>query len=139
MSKVQRSRPSAAGAFPKLAPSIESPVIEQRSAPDLQSPAVSEPVRSAVPEPVSTQPEQGQPLYLQLLRKELRLRVDQADALAALRRQLMRRRADRSGDVITDNTLIRVANDLHLTRTGELRGDTEDDLRRSVGLPEVAD
>lgn len=51
----------------------------------------------------------------------------------------MRRRVDRSGEVITDNTLIRVAIDVLLARAADLHGDTENDLRRSVGLPEVTD
>lgn len=138
MSKVQRSRPGASSGLPRLAPAIESPVIEQPRVAESQSPEVPEPARPAVPKPVSAEPE-GQPLYLRLLRKEARLRVDQADALAGLRRQLMRRRVDRSGEVITDNTLIRLGVDLLLARSSELRGDTEDDLRRALSLPEITD
>jgi hypothetical protein len=75
-------------------------------------------------------------MYLRLLRKEARLRVDQVDELASLRRQLMRRRVNRGAEVITDNTLIRVAVDLLLARARELRGDTEGELRSALGLPD---
>jgi hypothetical protein len=39
-----------------------------------------------------------------------------------------------SGERITDNTLIRVAVDLLLTRADQLRGSTEDELRKSLSL-----
>jgi hypothetical protein len=71
------------------------------------------------------------PLYLRLVRKEARLRADQVDALAQLRRRLSRRRANRD-EVLTDNTLIRVAVDLLLNQADQLRGDTESELRNSV-------
>ena len=74
------------------------------------------------------------PRYLQLIRKEARLRDDQVEALAALRRRVLRQRRDRT-EPITDNTLLRVAVDLLLTRQADLAGDTEDDLRASLGLP----
>jgi hypothetical protein len=73
------------------------------------------------------------PRWTQLVRKEARLRPDQPDALARLRRQLSGKRADRR-EPLTDNTLIRIGIDLLLARAGELRGDTEEDLRRSLGL-----
>jgi hypothetical protein len=66
-----------------------------------------------------------------LERKELRLRADQLDELARLRRGLNRQRGG-EGERITENTLIRVAVDLLLARTGQLRGTTEDELRQSV-------
>jgi hypothetical protein len=62
------------------------------------------------------------------------VRFDQATALTELRRRLSRARGDRS-EVITDNTLIRVAVDLLLARADDLHGDTEDQLRASV-LPD---
>ncbi len=73
------------------------------------------------------------PRYLQLERKELRIRLDQADDLARLTRRLNRARG-RTGERITDNTLIRVAVDLLLTRSGRLSGATELELRNSVTL-----
>lgn len=76
----------------------------------------------------------AEPRYRRLLRKEARVRYDQATELTHLRRRLSRARADR-GETLTDNTLIRVAIDLLLARAGELHGDTEDQLRASV-LPD---
>ncbi len=73
------------------------------------------------------------PRYLQMERKELRLRVDQADELGRLTRRLNRARA-KSGERITDNTLIRVAIDLLLQRSDRLAGATEDELRKSLTL-----
>jgi hypothetical protein len=71
------------------------------------------------------------PKWQRLERKELRLRADQLDELARLRRSLNRQRAG-EGERITENTLIRVAVDLLLSRAGDLRGATEDELRESV-------
>jgi hypothetical protein len=71
------------------------------------------------------------PKWKGLERKELRLRADQLDELARLRRILNRQRGG-EGERITENTLIRVAVDLLLTRSGHLRGITEDQLRKSV-------
>ena len=71
------------------------------------------------------------PKWKRLERKELRLRADQLDELARLRRGLNRQR-EGEGERITENTLIRVAVDLLLSRTGDLHGTTEDELRQSV-------
>jgi len=71
------------------------------------------------------------PKYLQLERTEARLRSDQVDELARLRRQVAANRDDKT-ERITDNTLIRIAVDLLLTRADELEGDTEEDLRESI-------
>jgi hypothetical protein len=71
------------------------------------------------------------PKWKGLERKELRLRADQLDELARLRRTLNRQRAG-DGERITENTLIRVAVDMLLGRAGRLRGTTEDELRKSV-------
>jgi hypothetical protein len=92
-------------------------------------PDVPPPVPSD-PEIVNERPEDG-PRYLTLVRKEARLRADQVDALAQLRRQVLRSRSMRA-EPITDNTLIRVAVDLLLARRDRLHGDTEDELRASV-------
>jgi len=64
-------------------------------------------------------------------RKEARIRLDQADALAQLTRRLNRARGG-GGERITDNTLIRVAVDLLLARSDRLGGATEDELRESL-------
>ena len=75
----------------------------------------------------------GRPRYLQLERKELRIRVDQADELARLTRRINRSRQG-AGERITDNTLIRVAVDLLLERSAHIAGTTEDELRKSLTL-----
>ena len=71
------------------------------------------------------------PKWQRLERKELRLRADQLDELARIRRTLNRQRGG-EGERITENTLIRVAVDMLLGRAGKLRGTTEDELRKSV-------
>ncbi len=71
--------------------------------------------------------------YDQLERKETRLRPDQYSRLSSISRTLNRTRAGK-GERITENTLIRVAIDLLLQHETELAGDTEADLRRSIGL-----
>lgn len=71
--------------------------------------------------------------YLKLERKEARLRQNQIDALTDLTRSLNRKRA-KKGERLTDNTLIRVAVDLLLSKASQLQGDTEEELRKSVGL-----
>ena len=71
--------------------------------------------------------------YLKLERKEARLRQNQIDALTDLTRSLNRKRA-RKGERLTDNTLIRVAVDLLLSKASQLQGGTEEELRKSVGL-----
>ncbi|WP_181140715.1 hypothetical protein [Streptomyces sp. Ru62] len=74
----------------------------------------------------------GDPKWVTLERKEARLRADQLSDLADLRRHVNARRRDRS-EIITDNTLIRVAVDLLLRGYAHrLRGDTEEDLLHSV-------
>ena len=71
------------------------------------------------------------PKWQSLERKELRLRADQLDELARIRRALNRQRGG-EGERITENTLIRVAVDVLLGRAGRLQGTTEDELRKSV-------
>ena len=75
--------------------------------------------------------ESQSPKWQRLERKELRLRADQLDELARLRRALNRRRGG-EGERITENTLIRVAVDLLLKQADALQGSTEDELRNSV-------
>jgi len=72
------------------------------------------------------------PLYRRLARKEARLREDQFIALSRLVRILARRRTARYGPRLTENTLIRVAIDLLLTRADQLAGNTEDEIRASA-------
>jgi hypothetical protein len=72
------------------------------------------------------------PLYRRLARKEARVREDQYVALSRLVRVLARRRTDRSGPRLTENTLIRIAIDLLLSRANRLVGNDEDEIRASV-------
>lgn len=74
------------------------------------------------------------PKYLQLERKEVRLRLDQMDSLTALIRRLNKLRKGR-GERLTENTLIRIAVDLLLENSSQLQGTTEDELLASLGLP----
>lgn len=73
------------------------------------------------------------PKYLRLERKEIRLRIDQLDALTSLIRQLNRARRGK-GERLTENTLIRVAINLLLENADQLQGITEDELLASLGL-----
>ena len=117
--RPQRSRPAATSS---LAPQVEPLAVAGAAAvPETRTPAVTESGSSDLPR------------YQQMIRKEARLRPDQVDALARLRRRITRARTTRA-ETITDNTLVRVAVDLLLARADELHGDTEDELRRSVTL-----
>lgn len=74
------------------------------------------------------------PKYLQLERKETLLWPRQVEALTLMRRVLNRRRPKGEGERLTENTLIRVAVDLLLSRQDAIAGATEDELRQSLGL-----
>jgi hypothetical protein len=107
------------------------------SSPAAVSTPVAQPVpsRSAPTQPTAQQQSGGRPgvIYSDFERKETRLRPDQQNALTEHARRL--NRAKRAGGQrITDNTLIRVAIDLLLSKTDKLAGDDEPALRRSVGL-----
>ncbi|MGB7440115.1 MAG: hypothetical protein WA919_03535 [Coleofasciculaceae cyanobacterium] len=75
------------------------------------------------------------PKYLTLVRKEARLREDQVFRLTALARKLNRQK--KGGERITENTLIRVAVDMLLSQSDELRGATEAELRAGLGLEDT--
>lgn len=117
------------------APESQSPVVPEQQTDrltDSGSPGVAESQTPAVADSVTPAvTDSGTPRYLTLVRKEARVRADQAADLAALRRRVSRNRSDRA-EVITDNTLIRIAVDLLFARAGDLAGDTEEALRRSV-------
>lgn len=107
-----------------------------------RTPVVAHPPRAASTHIITTATRP--PLYRRLARKEARLREDQFIALSRLVRILARRRTTRSGPRLTENTLIRVAIDLLLTRADQLAGDNEDQIRASaletvqpVSRPEV--
>ena len=81
-------------------------------------------------------PAPGLPKYLRLERKELLIWPDQITNLSILARVLNRNRGG-AGERITTNTLIRVAAALLLSRSQDLAGTTEEELRRSLGLPDL--
>jgi hypothetical protein len=76
------------------------------------------------------------PKYLALQRKEARLRSDQVDALASLARRMNRGKAKRGGERITENTLIRVAVDWLLGQDEPVGASSEEEIRRSLGVPD---
>ncbi|WP_404974874.1 hypothetical protein [[Kitasatospora] papulosa] len=78
------------------------------------------------------------PRYLTLVRQEARLREDQVKHLGDLRRRVAANRTVKS-ERITDNTLIRLAVDYLLANAGQLRGNTEDELRASLLGEEVTE
>lgn len=85
------------------------------------------------PEPPESEANQEQlPKYLTLVRKETRLTDLQIEQLTILTRKL--NRCKKGGERITENTLIRVAVDLLLSRKDDLKGTTEDELRAALGL-----
>ena len=72
------------------------------------------------------------PAYLDLTRKEARLRPDQVDAITALTRRINRGRRPSAGPGIADNTRIPVAVDLLLAHLGRLAGGTAVELLTSA-------
>ena len=93
------------------------------------------PERPAVPSARTPASSPGLPKYLRLERKELLIWPDQITNLSILARVLNRNRGG-AGERITTNTLIRVAAALLLSRSQDLAGTTEEELRRSLGLPD---
>lgn len=121
----------------KLASLLESPAETDTT----QDPAATEP---AAPAPtaeapasevtkVEEKPAAASPRFEDFLRKEARFTEDQLDALSKHARRLQRMRTA-PGERITDNTLIRVAVDLLMTRVDELQGSNENELRASLGI-----
>jgi len=128
------------------------PPMPHRQTPEAQSPgqqtsevqtpeSQSSGVRKLTPRPrsaVAARPPRSAPApelpkYLQLERKELLIWPDQITELSLLARSLNRNRGG-VGERITQNTLIRVAVALLLSRAPELAGTTEDELRESLGV-----
>lgn len=159
MSPVKRERRSLASVQPDLAevpplparPAAPPPAETQtpvQQTPEVQSTEVQTPEAArpggrrprprgqpAVPRarPRAEVPEL--PKYLRLERKELLIWPDQITSLSILARVLNRNRGG-AGERITQNTLIRVAVALLLSRSQDLAGTTEEELRRSLGLPD---
>lgn len=110
---------------PDTASTAEAPEIHTTNLPESRTPgvptsqdALDGPLRDE--EVLST--EQQVPKYLRLERKDTRLRADQLDELGRLARRLQRGRPRRSGERITENTLIRVGVDLVLALSDCLDG-----------------
>lgn len=131
MARIERQRPSGQQ-MPRLEPRVEQLRVGHDSDAE-QTSGVTDSQTPGVPGSVSD----SGPKHARMVRKEARLRPDQADALAVLRRRVAGQRQQRV-EPITDNTLLRIAVDLLLARGEELAGDTEDELRDSVThrLPE---
>ena len=134
-------RGSLAGLQPAPAAPRPLPVRPSASPADTQTPEAVRPkgVRQAgAPEPRPPAEVPGLPKYLRLERKELLIWPDQITKLSILARVLNRNRRG-AGERITTNTLIRVAVALLLSRSQDLAGTTEEELRRSLGLPPAAE
>jgi hypothetical protein len=115
---------------PRLAPAEAAPAAAVEK-PEPRRPAPRRVARGPRDAGTTGVTESQIPKWQRLERKELRLRADQLDELARIRRTLNRQRGG-EGERITENTLIRVAVDMLLGRAGKLRGTTEDELRKSV-------
>lgn len=113
-----------------LIPEVE-PILggagEQGANTESQAPAVPDSQTSGVSESRSTRG----PRWKELVRKEARLHPGQVEALTALRRRINANRRNRS-EIITDNSLLRVAVGLLMAHADRLRGDTEEELLASV-------
>lgn len=72
--------------------------------------------------------------YQDFPRKEARLRDGQLEELERHARRLQRAKTTKGTPRITENTLIRIGIDLLLAQADQLRGSTEEELRKSVGL-----
>lgn len=117
--------------LPEIAPPPETSNLPTETHHEAPASDDNEPVtRPAKPTMRSTSSNGG---YMALQRKETRLRDDQIDALTAATRELNRAKTS-GGERITDNTLIRVAVDLLLSKSLELHGSNEKEIRSSVGL-----
>lgn len=73
------------------------------------------------------------PRFTSFTAKTARLRPQQVTELHLLTTRLQAAKTS-TVERITDNTLLRIAVDLLLTRAGELGGSTEEELRSSLGL-----
>ena len=134
------SAPVAAPPIP-VRPPVPSPAEvqtpEQRT-PEVRSTEVQAPEAASLRPARRPQAPAGiprLPKYLRLERKELLMWPDQITNLSILARVLNRSRGG-AGERITTNTLIRVAVALLLSRSQDLAGTTEEELRRSLGLPD---
>jgi hypothetical protein len=130
------ARPPAAPPAKAQTPVVRTPEVQT---PGVRKPRRRPPAQDRQPPAPEVQALEvqtpGLPKYLRLERKELLIWPDQITRLSLLARVLNRNRGGQ-GERITQNTLIRVAVALLLSRTQELAGTTEEELRRSLGLPD---
>lgn len=121
-------------------PQVAPTKPEREPTPRVEAPApspepvqeVSKPIASRPPKPkASVVTEELGPAYLRFVRKETRLREDQQNQLTLAARRLNRAKAA-GAPRITDNTLIRVAVDLLLSRIEQASGDDEVALLESI-------
>jgi len=107
--------------------------MARRSLTSLIEEQTTEPSPPPRPELVQTEPVTTEvPNYLRLVRKETRLTEEQYSDLTSLARRLNRQREQRTGERITENTLIRAAVDALLTQAENLHGETEAELTQSL-------
>lgn len=116
--------------------SLSDLIQREASQPQVDTEPIPQPV-SPVLTPDPEVQEEG-PRYATFIRKETRLTEEQISQLGILARRLNRKRKNRE-ERITENTLIRVAIDLLLTRADDLEGDNEAELRLALGLSEVTE
>ena len=135
----QTESPTNESVTTKVSESATNKVSDSKNlkVPDLQTDKVTDSQTAELPKKQTNEVTDSKtdevPKYLTLVRKEARLREDQLDSLTNLMRSLNRKRKG-EGERITENTLIRVAVDLLLNRSGELKGTTEQEIKKSVGL-----
>ena len=109
---------------------VETSPAEQAATPSAPTSTSTEPKASRNARQPAAEDEAG---YLTLERKETRLREGQIGELTAHARRLNKAKTA-PAPRITENTLIRVAIDMLLSRVDDLQGNTEEDLRRSLGI-----
>lgn len=114
---------------PVLITPVPQPALEQVEPRTPKPSKTATRPRSSAAKPVS----ESVPPYLRFERKEARLRTDQLTDLTLRARQLNKSK-NTDADRITDNTLIRIAVDLLLSRANELAGGDEATLRKSLGI-----
>lgn len=129
-SKPARQRPGGASPLGRkpLAPEVEQLHVGRPASTETRgpvNPASTEPANHGIGE------SRTEPRYAQYVRKEARVRDDQAAALVVLRKKVAGQRTAKV-EPITDNVLIRLAVDLLLANSGRLHGDTEDELRAAL-------
>jgi hypothetical protein len=137
LTRLQGPPPAAPPSMPAR-PAAASPAEVQtpvQQTPEVQSTEAVTPGRARRQQQTPA-PAPGLPKYLRLERKELLIWPDQITGLSILARRLNRNRGG-AGERITTNTLIRVAAALLLSRSQDLTGTTEEELRRSLGLPDL--